>query len=248
MASPFWIVARRPRWIAALLLALGIAAAFAALGQWQLERSVDNAHVAEAPDSETAVPLDSIAEPQSAMTQPQLGRMVTVDGGYVASDFLVVTGRNNGDAAEGAWLVGHYVTDDGVTLVVALGWAHDADAALAAAADVTPEGPLLGRYLPSEPPTDSDFEAGERSAVSVAELVNVWADATPAYAGYLVVDEPAPGLDTIFSPPPDREVSLNALNIFYAAEWVIFAGFAIYLWYRLVKDVVEKEREEATVD
>jgi hypothetical protein len=29
---------------------------------------------------------------------------------------------------------------------------------------------------------------------------------------------------------------------------VIFAGFAIYLWYRLVKDVVEKEAEESPVE
>ena len=70
----------RPRWIAALLLCLGIAAGFAALGQWQLSRSVENADVADAPDTEVAVPLASIAEPQTEVTQPQLGRRVTVDG------------------------------------------------------------------------------------------------------------------------------------------------------------------------
>ena len=54
MAS-FWAVARRPRWIAALLLCLGFAAGFAALGQWQLSRSVDNAQATDAPDTEDAV-------------------------------------------------------------------------------------------------------------------------------------------------------------------------------------------------
>jgi hypothetical protein len=34
--------------------------------------------------------------------------------------------------------------------------------------------------------------------------------------------------------------------VFYALEWAIFAGFAIYLWYRLVRDVVEREAEPAT--
>ncbi|MEN9620072.1 MAG: hypothetical protein RL499_265, partial [Actinomycetota bacterium] len=33
-APDFWQVARRPRWIGALLLALAVAAGFAALGQW----------------------------------------------------------------------------------------------------------------------------------------------------------------------------------------------------------------------
>jgi hypothetical protein len=36
-------------------------------------------------------------------------------------------------------------------------------------------------------------------------------------------------------------VSFNLLNIFYAIEWVLFAGFAVFLWYRLVKDAWEAE-------
>jgi hypothetical protein len=65
------------------------------------------------------------------------------------------------------------------------------------------------------------------------------------YGGYLVARAAAPGLDAIDSPAPSQEVSLNWLNLFYAAEWAIFAGFAVYLWYRLVKDVVEKEAQPA---
>jgi hypothetical protein len=40
------------------------------------------------------------------------------------------------------------------------------------------------------------------------------------------------------------------LNIFYAIEWVVFAGFAVFLWYRLVRDAWEREeelREEAAI-
>lgn len=244
MASRFWAIARRPRWIAALLLCLAIAGGFAALGQWQLSRSVENADVADAPDTEVAVPLGSIAEPQTEVTQPQLGRRVTVEGEFVASDFTVLTGRNNGGDADGAWLVGHLVTGDGVTLAVALGWAPDA-ASAAAAKDAGSTETLDGRYLPSESPTESDYEAGERSALSVAELINIWPDAQPAFGGYLVLYEPWPGLDAIYSPAPSREIGYNLLNVFYALEWAIFAGFAIYLWYRLVRDVEEREAEEA---
>lgn len=247
MASRFWAVARRPRWIAALLLCLGIAAGFSALGQWQLSRSIENVD-ADAPDTEVAVPLGSIAQPQTEVTQPQLGRRVTVEGAIVASDFMVLTGRNNGEVADGAWLVAHLVTDEGVTLAVALGWAPDAETAEAAAGIPSSAGSLVGRYLPSEAPTDSDFESGERSALSVAELINIWPDAQPAYGGYLVVDEPWPGLDTIYSPAPTREIEFNLLNVFYALEWAIFAGFAIYLWYRLVRDVVEREQPGSTVE
>jgi cytochrome oxidase assembly protein ShyY1 len=248
MASPalsrrFWAVARRPRWIAALLLCLGIAAGFAGLGQWQLSRSVENADLADAPDSEVAVPLASIAEPQTEVTQPQLGRRVTVEGTIVPGDFTVLTGRNNGGAADGAWLVAHLVTDGGATLAIAVGWADDPEAAAAAEGAAGPRV-LEGRYLPSEAPIESDFEAGERSALAVAELINIWPDATPAYGGYLVLDDAWPGLEPIYSPAPSRELSYNLLNLFYALEWAIFAGFAIYLWYRLVRDVVEREAEQ----
>jgi cytochrome oxidase assembly protein ShyY1 len=243
MASRFWRVAVRPRWIAALLLCLGIAAGFAGLGQWQLSRSVENADVADAPDTEVAVPLASIAEPQTEVTQPQLGRRVTVEGELVADDFTMLSGRNNGDAVDGAWLVGHLVTDEGVTLAVALGWAADADTA-AGAEGASPPARFEGRYLPSEAPTESDVEGGERSALSVAELINIWPDAIPAYGGYLVLDEAWPGLEPIYSPAPSREIAFNLLNLFYALEWAIFAGFAIYLWYRLVRDVVEREQAD----
>jgi cytochrome oxidase assembly protein ShyY1 len=242
-ASAFWAVARRPRWIAALLLCLGIAAGFAALGQWQLSRSVDNSQ-AQGPDTEETVSLDSIAEPQSAVTPDQFGRQVTVSGAFVTGDFIVVSDRNNGGSDQGSTVLGHFVTDDGVSLVVALGWTPDPEPGFGS----FEQGQLTGRYLPSEAPSDSDFEAGERSAISVAELINIWPDAVPAYGGYLVLDQPADGLQQIYSPTPSQEISLNLLNIFYAIEWVVFAGFAIYLWYRLVRDVVERERDEATVE
>jgi surfeit locus 1 family protein len=77
--------------------------------------------------------------------------------------------------------------------------------------------------------------------------VNVWADYDdrPVYFGYLTTAEPAAGLEAIASPPPEESVELNWLNIFYAVEWAVFAGFAIFLWYRLVRDAVERERDEA---
>lgn len=245
LSTRFWRTARTPRWIAALVLALAIAASFAALGQWQLDRSIENVDVVEI-DTETPVPLAEIAGPGSGMTEAQLGRTVTVEGELVPGDFVVLTGRTNGGADRGSWLVGHLVTDDGVSLAVALGWSADP-----VSLPTTPpsSGSWSGRYLPTEEPQSSDFEEGERSALSVPELVNLWAQPGPVYGGYLVADEPLAGLEPIVAAPPEREITLNWLNVFYAIEWVLFGGFAIYLWYRLVRDAVERdEAEVATVD
>jgi surfeit locus 1 family protein len=238
--SRFWSTARTPRWIAALVLALGVAASFAALGQWQLDRSVENVQVVEI-DTETAVPLESIAKPAGGVTDAQQGRVVSVTGTLVPGDFVVLSGRDSGSGDQGSWLVGHLVSENGFSLAVALGWSADA----APTASGFERTEWTGRYLPPEQPQSSDFEAGERSALSVADLVNLWADPGPVYGGYLVLAEPLPGLEPIRADAPERAVTLNWLNVFYAIEWVLFAGFAIYLWYRLVRDAVERAEELA---
>ena len=88
--------------------------------------------------------------------------------------------------------------------------------------------------------TDCPSVAARTSSVcSGSSTVTVAPDGV--YSGYVVADEAPSGLETIYSPPPKTEVSLNLLNVFYAVEWVIFAGFAVFLWYRLVKDAWEEE-------
>lgn len=240
VSARFWEVARRPRWIGALVLCLGIAAGFAGFAQWQFGRSVENAEVVDI-DTESAVPLAEIAEPTTGLTEAQVGRTVTVEGELVQTDYVRLDGRSL-DGRAGTWLVGHLVTDDGVSLAVALGFLADGAAAGDIGIDRTE---WVGRYLPSEEPQSSDFEAGEFSAMSVPALINVWDEPGPVYGGFLVADGPPAGYEQIDAVAPEREVALNLLNLFYAVEWVLFGGFAIYLWYRLVRDVVEREAEEA---
>ncbi len=241
-----WSVARRPRWIGALLLALALAAGFAALGQWQLSRSVDIAD--DQGLTETVVPLETVAVPQAPVTADAAYRMVGVTGALVPGDASVVSGRVNGGST-GFWVVGHVVTVEGPSLAVALGWTptrEEAEAAAAASPGL--QGPLAytGRYQPTEPPQEGKFEQGERNTVSVAALVNEWT-AVPrgVYGGYLVAAQAPGDLVAIDSPRPSDEVSINWLNIFYAVEWVVFAGFAVFLWYRLVRDAWEREQDEA---
>lgn len=242
--SGFWRIARRPKWIAALALALGIAAAFAALGQWQLERSIESATVIER-DTENAVPLVSVAQPQEVMTSNASGRLVTVEGSWVSGDEVVVTGRLNnapgGNGAAGDWVVRHLVTEQGHSLAVVVGFVEPG-----ASIPSLPEGEaaLTGRYVPSEAPQTGDFESGARETISIAELVNLWAEPGPAYAGYLVPTEAPAGFSAVAAPAPEQEVELNLLNLFYALEWVIFGGFAVYLWWRLVKDEQVQEASE----
>ena len=241
MERGVWKVAGRPRWIAALLLTLAVAGTLAWLGQWQLERSFRSPDAATV-DTETPVPLSELTEPQSPVTEDDAGRVVTVSGTVRADDVVVLTGRSGG-GEQSVWLVGRLDTADGATLAVALGWAEDEDAALAAAPAEDQQVDLTGRYLPGEGPQDSDFEAGERTAIAPAELVNLWSGIDSIYGGYLLLHDEWPGLAPVDSPPPEPPVAVNWLNLFYAAEWAVFAFFAFFIWYRLVADEYEAELE-----
>lgn len=246
-----WSVARRPRWIAMLVLAMLIAGGFAALGQWQLARAVATGIVVVR-NTETPVPLETMATPQSPVKDVANGQNVTAHGEWVAGDYVVLSERLNGSKM-GYWVVGHLAvpSSGGVAgLPVALGWTETEKQAKDAAAALEKEPPasvtVTGRYLPSEAPQDTDFEHGKLSTLAAGSILNIWKSVDPAgiYGGYLVIHSDVAGLERIDSPVPTSDVELNWLNIFYAIEWIVFAGFAFFLWYRLVKDAWEREVEE----
>ncbi len=248
-------IALRPRWIAALVLALAVAAAFALLSQWQLSRSVSTGTALERP-TETVLPLTEIALPQQPVRTDADGQRVNASGSFVLADYRVLANRLNA-GQEGYWVVGHLQTEDGAGLAVALGWSASEKTAASVAQRLTATPApgygleeVTGRFVADEAPQASGFESGELSTLSAAALVNVWQESDPAgvYNGYIVADRAADGLEAIDSPRPITVVELNWLNVFYAAEWVIFAGFAIFLWWRLVRDVWEREQREASLD
>jgi surfeit locus 1 family protein len=232
----FWTVAFRPRWLAALALALVVAGVFAFLGQWQLERSIASATTIER-DTETVVALSTLETPQSTITTEGSGRMVSITCSFDQRDDVVVTNRQAADRS-GAWLVRHCASPEGTSLAVVAGWAPESGSLPSTTTEV------VGRYVPTESPQQTDLRAGKREAVAVAELVNLWRDPGPVYGGYVVMGQAPAGLETVATVVPEAESTLNMLNLFYALEWAIFGLFALYLWYRLVRDAWEGELEE----
>jgi cytochrome oxidase assembly protein ShyY1 len=244
----------RPRWIAALAFALLLAAGFAWLGQWQLERAVQSGKAVEAP-TETVLPLATVAGPGAPLRDAAVGQLVSFEGSFVPGDYQLLQGRLNGGRS-GWWVVGHVNVERAggspVALAVARGWAADEATAKAAVARLaeepgTPQR-IVGRILPDEQPqlpVDRKNDPFAMRSLGVGQLYNLWTgvDGMDVYAAYVVQRGAPQGLVQIDSPPPIAQTELNWLNVFYAAEWIIFAGFAVFLWYRLVKDAKEKEDE-----
>lgn len=246
----------RPRWIGMLLLCLVVAGVFAWLGQWQLARAIDTDPL-PAGATEEVRPIDDVVQPGDYLAGPLVGQKVEVTGRFVPGDFLVVWSRVN-DGTEGYWVTGQFRvadTADPTALAVAVGWAPTLEAAEdaveelntdAAASDspITLTGRLISDEGPALPPRGTDPHTLTR--MSPAAMLSQWheVDGADVYRPYLTSAEPVAGLVAIHSPAPDEGSGVNWLNIFYAAEWAIFAGFAFYLWYRLARDAWEKEVEE----
>ncbi len=240
----------RGRWIGVLIACLVVAGVFAFLGQWQLERAIDT----EPPPpgmTEDVRPLAEVVEPGEYLPEPYVGQRVETAGTWVSGDFLVVSSRFN-DGVEGYWVTGQLRVDERVSIAVALGWAPDrgtADAAAsalesrAAGAEVAIAGRLISDEGTSLPPRD-DIYAMDR--MSPAMLLSQWHDIErlTMYRPYLAAVDAPDGLVDIDSPAPDELSTVNWLNVFYAIEWAVFAGFAFYIWYRLAKDRWELEVEE----
>ncbi len=250
----------RPWWIGMLAVALLVAAIFAWLGQWQLGNAIDT----DTPPpgaTEQRQPLEEVTAPGEYLPEPLVGQKVAIAGSFVAGDFLVISSRFN-DGAEGYWVTGQLRVAEReapTSLAVALGWTADRAEADTVASTLNQDPPqdvrLTGRIIsdegPKPPPAGAPIT--EMTRMSPAALLGLWHDVEglDVYRAYLTSAEPFGGLDAIHSPAPDEGSNVNWLNIFYAVEWVIFAGFAFYMWYRLAKDAWEKELEElegATAD
>jgi len=251
----------RGRWIALLALCLVIAGVFAWLGQWQLGRAIDTDPTPPGATEEVR-PLADVSAPGEYLPEPLVGQRVTVTGTWVPEDFIVVESRFN-DGVEGYWVTGQLrvareAGADPVSIAVAIGWAATEEEALAAVdrlnqdatapdAASTPlaiAGRLISDEGPALPPRGADPLTLTR--MSPAALLPRWHDIAglDVYRSYVASEVAQGPLVDIDSPPPAEGSDVNWLNIFYALEWAVFAGFAFYLWYRLARDAWEREIED----
>lgn len=257
-----WKTALKPRWIAGFVFAIAISGVFVLLSQWQFGRST-RPEIPANPATEQVQPLTETLQPGEFFHGTDADQMVSAEGSYDPAKQLLVPGRLH-DGRPGYWVVTAFAVSGAPTLSgvaaspqtwipVARGWVADP-------ADVPapPSGvlELIGRLLPSEAPVPGTApRPGEATAVSVAELINYWE--VSSYPGFVAATaEIAGGEDVspaavpggllpldIGPQPPAQQI--NWLNLFYSLEWVVFAGFALFIWWRLVKDDYHRDLEEA---
>lgn len=236
------------RWIAGLILALAISTVFVLLSEWQFS-SAENEGAPPATTTEEVRPLTEVFTPGEPLYATQADQMVTFTGSFQSADQVLVPNRLQG-GEEGYWVVTAFAVDGapGDTLIpVVRGWTDDPSNA-----GTAPEGgvEITGRLLPSEAPVAGPQPNGTVGALSSAELANIWDE--PLYSAFVTAHEtkaagqqgPASELETVITGPQPQEKTVNWLNIFYAVEWFVFAGFAVFLWWRLLADSYQRSLED----
>lgn len=213
--SSIWRLAATPKWIGGLFIALAVASIFAWLGQWQLERALLSNKAVEIVKTETvSVMLDN-------------------------KNVFIVSDRIQ-NSKTGYWVVANSKTENGNSVILALGWTEKLETAQSSRENLMNSMiaqaflPVKGLTLPTEAPEKSINEFTFAS-VSTAQLANIVGGEMRydylAVQGNAVPDE----LDEI-SAGISQEAGINWLSAFYAVEWAVFAGFAVFMWWRLLKD------------
>lgn len=217
----------------ALLLAALVACAW--LGQWQFTRyaAQQRGPVLERP--EPPVPVQSLLQPSTTFPAAAPGRAVTARGRFPARGQLLLPDRLAAGGRRGFWLLAPLQVDGGATLAVVRGWVpttHDA-AVPVPSGEVT----VSGRLQPAEPvdpAEDESLPTGQANAASAVELLD---DAPgPFYPGLLVAQSVSP--ETAAAPAPvelwvhSGGGTAGLRNLAYALQWWLFAGFAVFLWWR----------------
>lgn len=244
----FWQVAKRPKWIGGLAVALLVAIIFSVLMQWQISRTFSVVGIVI--EENDPVPLNDLVQPGTP--QPFIfdrQAFVTTDldekNIFIVQERLQLVGQ---ESISGYWLVANSITEyqgEPASLTLALGFTSDLEVALAAKAKLSAEALEVSGYIqPTEAPADSD-DPRTLGALSLAQLVNLYSNEPFAsYPIYLIVQDGLDaGLDKISIGIRQQEIEINWLTLFYALEWAFFALAAFYLWGRMVMDERNRELE-----
>jgi surfeit locus 1 family protein len=231
-----------PRYWGAHLLMVAAVAVATLLGLWQLD-VWNEARAAEASDLSRAepMPLSKAMDGDSPFPGQHLGRPVSFEGEWLPAGTLYVSDRKV-DGKRGYWVVTPVLVGDSAMPVVR-GWSPRPDAP-------RPNGPVEveGWLQASEgagvsDPDPHDDVIPEMRIASIVEHVDA-----DLYSGYVVArDVSGESADLVPVPPgsvPSVSSSTSLRNLLYAFQWWVFGGFAIYIWVRWCRDVIEASRAE----
>ncbi|MEU9945051.1 SURF1 family protein [Streptomyces lavendulae] len=217
------------------------------MGTWQLGRFEDRVGShreakAERPADRAAAPLDSLL-PVDTKTS---GRLASAAGEY--GQQLLVPDREL-DGKTGFYVLTLLRTDGGKTVPVVRGWLPGAADPAKAPAPPAGRTEVTGALQSAENSQTKGVHAqgglpsGQIGVIGAATLVNLVQD--PLYDAWLTVQTPADGMLPVPAKAPvNTGLDMKAFqNLGYTGEWFVFAGFVLFMWFRLYRREVETLRD-----
>ncbi|MEN8649502.1 SURF1 family protein [Streptomyces sp. 21So2-11] len=238
-----------PRWWG-LHLFVVLAIPFCVLmGSWQLGRFEDRVASHQAQDAkpdpgkQAAVPLGELL-PVDTETS---GRHTTATGRY--AEQFVVPGRKL-DKKSGSYVLTLLRTDGGKSLPVVRGWMPPgAKAPAPPTGEVTVSGALQASENAGTDGVNAEggLPAGQVGVISAATLLNLVPAEVEMYDAWITLDDGEAGLRPVPAVAPQGSgLDLKAFqNLGYTGEWFVFAGFVVFMWFRLVRREAEAVRDLA---
>ncbi|MEI5098685.1 SURF1 family protein [Streptomyces sp. PmtG] len=217
------------------------------MGSWQLSRFEDRVQDHEDAKKQQAVSTEGAARPLASLLpvdRDTSGERTSATGRYGKQ--LLVPDRELNDK-RGYYVLTMLDVKGGRSLPVVRGWLPgDADARRAPA---PPKGEVtvVGALQSSESPSSDGVTAtgglptGQVGMISAASLVNLVPD--DVYDAWITLERGADGLKPVPATAPENSgLDLKAFqNLGYTGEWFVFAGFVVFMWFRLFR----REREAA---
>ncbi|MFF9147788.1 SURF1 family protein [Streptomyces sp. NPDC055051] len=236
---------RTPRWWGINLFVLLAIPVCVFMGTWQLgkfEDRVDSHQEAErkpAASAQRAAPLASLLP----VDKETSGRVAEATGRY-GKQFLVP--ERELDGRRGSYVLTLLRTDGGRSLPVVRGWLPaGAEAPAPPSGEVTAVGALQASENQGTKGvrTAGGLPEGQLGMISAASLVNVVTE--DVYDAWVTLTDSPAGL----TPVPAAAAAGTGLdakafqNLGYTAEWFVFAGFVVFMWFRLVRREAEAARD-----
>lgn len=241
--------ALKPRWLGLFALLLVVLASFTMLGLWQLNVARDKGRadaVREAPRKPVA-DIASVLVPHSGFRSELSGRRVRAQGRYAVQQQVLVAPRRL-DGQTGTWVLTPLRLSSGATLPVVRGFLPEG-----AAVPAPPAGTVtvVGSLAPDEGPAGDGVSrpSDQLGSVDLSVLVNRWPGRLYNAFVFASSEDPAApvaaatGLKRV--PSPEVPHGLAWRNAAYAFQWWIFAVFAAYMWFRMVRDDADRSNEQA---
>jgi surfeit locus 1 family protein len=228
----------RVRYLGFHMLAFVLVGSAVALGMWQYD-SWQARRSAEAEDLTQRAPISlaSAIGPDDAFPGNLVGQPVSVQGTWVPSGTIFVSGREQ-DGKEGFWVVTPLEIDGGsAALEVVRGWTNTL-------ADVpsAPTGPaeFIARLQPPEGTGEIDPNPNDKVLVQLRIADAIQHVDQDLYGAYGVLNAKlSPATDGLVLadleqlPNASRFTALR--NFLYAIEWWAFGLFAAFIWWRWLR-------------